>query len=197
MSNIPKTQIATTDQVMQTQTVTLYDLLDRTINKGVVVDGQVMLTVADVDLVMLRLRLLLSGVETLNSGDGKGNGEMDSANLPQGKKVYQPAKLTAEVVGPELNNQLQEIFGEKARIDPKNVERGLAKLVLTLVELLRKLMESQALRRMEGGSLTVEETERLGLTFKRLGQRMGDLKTVFGLSDEDLNLDLGPLGKLM
>lgn len=189
MNRIPKTKITTTDQVMQNQTVTLYDLLDRTINKGVVVEGQVMLTVADIDLVMLKLRLLLSGVETLKSGSPKGNGER--------KRVFQPAKLVAEVASLELSGQLQEIFGEKVKMNPKNVERDLAKLVLTLVELLRRLMESQALRRIEGESLTAKEIERMGLTFKRLRQRMEELKTVFGLTDEDLNLDLGPLGKLM
>jgi hypothetical protein len=69
-------------------------------------------------------------------------------------------------------------------------------LVLTLLELLRELLERQALRRIDGGSLTVEETERLGLTFLRLSEEMDRLKQQFGLTDADLNLDLGPLGTL-
>ena len=81
--------------------------------------------------------------------------------------------------------------------DPDGVERGLAKLVLTLIELIRRLMEHQALRRMEGGSLTDEEIERLGDTFMRLEQRMEDLKVAFNLEGEELNLNLGPLGDLM
>jgi len=81
--------------------------------------------------------------------------------------------------------------------DPERVERGLAQLVLTLIELLRQLMERQALRRMETGTLTDEEIERMGLTFMRLEQRMDELKAQFGLEDEDLNLNLGPLGDLM
>lgn len=81
-------------------------------------------------------------------------------------------------------------------VDPDRVERGLAQLVLTLVELLRDLLERQAVRRMEGGQLTEEETERLGQAFLALGERMEELKEVFGLTDEDLNLDLGPLGRL-
>jgi len=81
--------------------------------------------------------------------------------------------------------------------DPEGVERGLAKLVLTLIELLRQLMERQALRRIEGGSLTDDEIERLGQTFMKLDARMGELKVVFGLEDEELNLNLGPLGDLM
>ena len=81
--------------------------------------------------------------------------------------------------------------------DPENVERGLAQLVLTIVELLRQLVERQALRRVEAGGLDDETIERLGRTLMALEARMDELKDVFGLSDEDLNLDLGPLGRLL
>lgn len=81
--------------------------------------------------------------------------------------------------------------------DPEQVERGLAKLVLTLIELLRRLLERQAVRRVEGGSLTDEEIERLGDTFMKLNERMEELKVAFGLEGCDLNLNLGPLGDLM
>lgn len=81
--------------------------------------------------------------------------------------------------------------------DPEELERGLAQLVLTLIELLRQLMERQALRRIDGGTLTDEEVERLGRTFLALSQRMDELKEAFGLADDDLNLNLGPLGDLM
>jgi hypothetical protein len=86
-----------------------------------------------------------------------------------------------------------------ARIEasPDDVEAGLAKLVLTLVEFLRQVLEHQAVRRMEGGTLTDDEIERLGLTLMRLQERLGELKEAFGLADEDLNIDLGPLGKLI
>jgi hypothetical protein len=81
--------------------------------------------------------------------------------------------------------------------DPERVEQGLAQLVLTLVELLRQLMERQALRRMEQGSLDDDEIERLGRTFQKLAERMEELKAEFGLEDRDLNLNLGPLGNLV
>jgi len=81
--------------------------------------------------------------------------------------------------------------------NPDDVEAGLAKLVLTLVEFLRQILEHQAVRRMEGGTLTDEEIEKLGLTLMRLQERLAELKEAFGLADEDLNLDLGPLGKLI
>jgi len=81
--------------------------------------------------------------------------------------------------------------------DPEHVERGLAGLVLTVVDLLRELMERQALRRMEAGTLDDDEVERLGAAFMKLNERMDELKDEFGLTDEDLNLNLGPLGNLM
>lgn len=86
---------------------------------------------------------------------------------------------------------------ERIGIDPENVERGLAQLVLTVVELLRQLMERQAIRRMEAGSLSDEQVDRMGETFMKLEERMGELREQFGLSAEDLNLDLGPLGRLL
>lgn len=79
-------------------------------------------------------------------------------------------------------------------LDAKN---GLAKLVLTLVELIRELLERQAIRRVESGSLNDEEVERLGTAFMQLSEQMQRLKREFGFEDEDLNLDLGPLGKLI
>ena len=87
--------------------------------------------------------------------------------------------------------------GQRINTDPENLERGLAQLVLTLIELLRQLMERQALRRVEAGSLSEEEVERLGRTFMALAERMEELKEIFGLTDADLNLNLGPLGDLM
>ncbi len=99
-----------------------------------------------------------------------------------------------------LQAQLQEMRGMlPARIDlqPGEVQQGLAKLVLTLVEFIRRLLERQAIRRMEGGTLTEVEIERMGLALMQLEEQIGVLKEQFGLGDQDLALDLGPLGKLM
>jgi gas vesicle protein GvpK len=101
----------------------------------------------------------------------------------------------ARIAG-ELDH-LPEAFPRRVNADPERVERGLAQLVLTVVELLRQLMEKQALRRMDNGTLTDEQIERLGETFMKLEQRMEELKEHFGLEDRDLNLNLGPLGDLL
>lgn len=85
----------------------------------------------------------------------------------------------------------------RIELDPEDIRKGLGQLVLTLVELIRQLLEKQSLRRIEGGSLSEEEIERLGLTFLKLGEEMEWLKKQFGLTDAELNLDLGPLGKLL
>jgi hypothetical protein len=84
----------------------------------------------------------------------------------------------------------------KIRLEPENVRNGLAQLVLTVVELLRELLERQALRRIDAGSLASGEVERLGTTFLRLSEEVDRLKQYFGFTDEELNLNLGPLGKL-
>jgi hypothetical protein len=81
--------------------------------------------------------------------------------------------------------------------DPESVERGLVCLVLTIVELLRQLMERQALRRVDDGTLTDEQIEKIGWTLMSLEQRMAELRDQFGLDPDDLNLDLGPLGPLL
>jgi len=81
--------------------------------------------------------------------------------------------------------------------DPESVERGLVSLVLTVVELLRQLMERQALRRVDDGSLSDDQTEKIGLTLMALEKRMAELRDHFGLTQEDLNIDLGPLGPLL
>jgi hypothetical protein len=97
-------------------------------------------------------------------------------------------------LGRELDRLLEAGRGPSARSE--DLQRGLASLVLTLVALLKDLMERQAVRRLERGTLTDEETERLGRAFLALDERLEELREVFGLTEEDLTIDLGPLGRL-
>ena len=111
-------------------------------------------------------------------------------------------------VEPEIETSHVEEFVEELRrvtdtlpsrinIDADSVEQGLAKLVLTLIEFISRLLEKQAVRRMEGNDLSPQQIEELGLALMRLEAKLEELKTQFGLSDEDLNLDLGPIGRLI
>jgi len=205
------------DQIVRNQHFTILELLDRLLDKGVVVKGEVLLSVADIDLVYLNLGLLLSSVKTVEKAARKGdNGETQliswqtstqgafSEEPPptpktlensQGKSVN--GETIARTLPSVIDHGIEQVFEPKANIDPKNVEKGLAKLVLTLVDLIRKLMEKQAVRRMEGGFLTAGEIERMGNAFFLLDEKIEQLKKTFALKDEDLNLDLGPLGELL
>ena len=100
----------------------------------------------------------------------------------------------------ELRRQLQSNALQPAeRIDctPESIEQGLAKLVLGLIELLRQLLERQAIRRMEGGTLSDEQVEEMGMALMKLEEKVKELADQFGLKPEDLNLALGPLGNLL
>ena len=195
------------DDIFGVARIELAEVLSHVLDKGVVLRGEVMLAVADVDLIRLDLGLLLSAVESAMRQGGAGAKApalgaarpRSPAELPSGSTMESqvveslhapsdatvaPLETVAEGLPPRLNT------------DPDKVENGLAKLVLTLIEVLRKVLEHQAVRRMEGGHLSDAEIERLGVALLRLNDRMQDMKGIFGLTDEDLQIDLGPLGKL-
>lgn len=99
----------------------------------------------------------------------------------------------------ELRRRLEfteSMIPERIAADPEIVENGLARLVLSIIELVRRLLEKQALRRMDAGNLSEEEIERLGSALMKLEEKMDEMKRTFGLSDDDLNLKLGPVKTL-
>jgi hypothetical protein len=99
-----------------------------------------------------------------------------------------------------LRRELERTAGRSAmrwNADPEDVQRSVAQLVLTLVEFIRKLLERQAIRRMDAGTLTEEQTDDIGRALMKLEETIIDMARRFGLSPDDLNLDLGPVGKLM
>lgn len=243
------------EQILKSQHFTLLELLDRLLDKGAMVKGEILLSVADIDLVYLNLGLLLSSVKTVENAAIRGShGEagwlarqpssqealLNERPLREEEKEVPPAPLPEEKEVPptplpeekgkrsykekeEASTSLEEeerrgkndeesivralpsvsdpitnqTTKPKANIDPKNVEKGLAKLVLTLIDLIRKLMEKQAIRRVEDDQLSSDEIEKVGNAFLLLEEKMEELKETFGLTDEDLNLDLGPLGDLL
>ena len=118
----------------------------------------------------------------------------DTALIHDEKLLSDPADMQAFAA--ELEHGHHSL-PRQIKVDPEGVEKGLAKLVLTVIELLRQLMEKQVLHRIDAGSLSEEEIERLGETFMKLDARMEELKQTFGLEGEELNLNLGPLGDLL
>lgn len=98
---------------------------------------------------------------------------------------------------PQSDPESQPDTTGKINLDPESAEQGLAQLVLTVIELLRQLVERHAIRRVDGGTLTEEEIEKLGVALMDLEVKMDELKEIFELNDEDLNIDLGPLGNLL
>ena len=101
------------------------------------------------------------------------------------------AALRAEV------QRLRGLLPDRVDVDPEGIDQGLARLVLTLVEFLRQVLERQAVRRMEGGTLTDDEVERMGLALLKLEEKVHELAEQFGLQPSELNINLGPLGHLL
>jgi hypothetical protein len=169
----------------------------------------VMLAVADIDLIKLDLGLLLSAVETAMRAP-RVSGARTLGLASPGLESRRPQASSGSTMESQVVDSLDapldapvtplesvaENLPQRLNTDPDKVENGLAKLVLTLIEVLRKVLEHQAVRRMEGGHLSDAEIEKLGVALLRLNDRMQDMKGIFGLTDDDLQIDLGPLGKL-
>lgn len=117
----------------------------------------------------------------------------------QARGARRPRSTAGELEA--LRAQLERLSPQAAPVrwnaDPEDLQRSVLRLVLTLVEFVRKLLERQAIRRMEAGTLTAAETEDVGRALMALEATVRDLSRRFGLAPEDLNLDLGPLGKMM
>jgi hypothetical protein len=102
-----------------------------------------------------------------------------------------PERTKIELELREEIARLRSLVPERIDLDPDDIERGLAGLVLTLVEFLRQVLERQAIRRMEGGTLSDDEVERVGLALMRLEQKIGEIAEQFGLDQDDIQLRIG------
>lgn len=231
----------------------LLDAVDGLLERGVMLEGDLVLGLADVDLIYLRLSTLLAAADRilrapppgteppgelrsgLRSGLGAGlrpeplqASPSEPPPVPETAAESRPPADAGSASVDALRERLEESLGggerrsagtgeaatpgEPARLgtpppeggpaaprwnaSPEDVERSVARLVLALVDFLRQLMERQAIRRMERGTLSEEEVERLGRALMRLEETVHDMARRFGIDPEDLNLDLGPLGNL-
>lgn len=170
--------------------VTLVDALDKVLEKGAVINGEIAIRVADVDLVFLGLRLILTSISKAEEVSGKSFSNPDKEFTPEDKEYIE--RLQREIRKAEEN--IPKFINTN---NPRETEQGLAKLILTLVELIRKLLEKEAFRRVKKGTLSPVEIQKLGLSLKAVKKKIKEIQAIFGIEDEELNLDLGPLGNLM
>jgi len=208
-------------QLQRERHASLCDALDRVLDTGVVALGEVKLSVADVDLVYLGLQLVITSIKNQEDPSSPASNwkstdtpssreraydvshgmaddviEMGSAHPP----VHSPESGLSEVPASDVlpsgaSTSLIPTPSGNAATNPEKAKNGLGQLVLTVVKLLHELMKKQALRRIEDG-LDAAQIERLGITLKDQATQMKHLQAEFGLDDDDLNLDLGALGKL-
>lgn len=199
------------------QSVSLCDALDRVLHTGVVALGEVTISVADVDLLYLGLQLVITSIETGREPDRLGDDWPKPGRVVRGGPRAELAPEAGastppiEPAGPSLPAPSPKEEGSAA---PRPVghgrpvvapppagqapkKNGLGQLVLTLVKVLHELLKRQAVRRMEAGSLSIAEMERLGVTLQQQAQEIERMAKDLGLEPGDLNLDLGPLGKLL
>lgn len=185
------------DDITRNRQASLVEVLDRIIDTGVVIQGDATISLADVNLIYLGLKLVLC------SSDRLGNPMMTTISVPVEPPPDTKPTPTATpmlVAGSQNENALPtgDTGTQPSPLDVgPHPERGLAQLVLTLVELLRQLMERQAIHRMERGTVSDEQITRMSQTLWQIKVCMDDLKRYFDLRDDDLNLDLGPLGSLV
>ncbi len=199
------------------QSISLCDALDRVLHTGVVALGEVTLSVADIDLLYLGLQLVITSIETGRPPGRPGDDWLNPGRVVRGGPqaalaeeagaVRPPIKLEGPSLpvphAPGEGLAVPRPVGharQLARPSPAGQtpdKSGLGQLVLTLIKVLHELLKRQALRRMEAGSLSLAEMERLGVTLMRQAQEIERMAKELGLQMDDLNLDLGPLGKLL
>jgi hypothetical protein len=177
------------------QNVGLVDVVDRVLEKGAVVHGDIAIRLADIDLVYINLRLMVTSISKI--------AQLTDNRTDEQKRIMVEESLTADDI--VYLNKLEEVIKQTEEAIPRTIdgtdaekiEQGITRLVLTITELIRRIMEREAVRQVKMNHLTTRQTERLGLALKALCKKMEALRKTFGLDQDELNLNLGPLGNLM
>ena len=180
------------------------------LSTGVVLLGGATISLAEIDLIYVGVQLVVTSIHTNRTAPGAPNGDRDIRCNVAAKDPDEddyPSESADQVLSPSLT---RPYAGTRDRLQPSNETtsrgelpsktkelNGLAKLVLTVMKLLHELLERQGIRRIEAGSLSLSEIERLGLTLMQQSEALERLREEFGFQSSDLNLDLGPLGKLL
>lgn len=172
------------------ENVGLVDALDKVIEKGAVINGDLVIRLADIDLVYVGLRLILTSISRAEELSGNKYNNPDRELTPEDAEYIE--KLQKEIQRAEAN--IPTLIDVS---DPHKTEQGLAQLILTLVELIRRLLEKESFRRVKSGNLSQPDIQKLGLSLKAIKTKIKEVQTIFGIEDEELNIDLGPLGNLL
>ena len=177
----------------------LLDVVDSVIDKGLALDAEIVLGLADIDLVYLRVGALLAAADRVFQGKpgGPRRARANSRTALSSPSHTMPLASSRSHMTPStlpLNSESVPIQPNSSAADESS--RSVIRLVLTLVEFVRQLLERQAVRRVRERTLTPEEIERLGTALMRLESTVHELAERHGLDPADLNLDLGPLGTL-
>lgn len=167
---------------------TLVDALDVVIDKGAVLHGDIVIRIADLDMLAISLRVIIVSLSRLQIQQGK---RVDEVHVNEmGDEIYLQ-KLEKQI------EKAQKHINQMINADvPEEIEGGLAQLVLTLIKLIVDLVEREAMRRVEREELTQMEIQKLGINLEAIETKIEELRLVFGLKEDDLNIDLGSLGKL-
>jgi len=171
-----------------TKNATLVDALDVVIDKGAVLHGDIVIRIADLDMLAISLRLIIVTLSKLSTQQGNRKDDVHVNEL--GDEIYMQ-KLEDQI------EKAQKHINQMINADtPEQIEGGLAQLVLTLIKLIVDLVEREAMRRVEREELTLMETQKLGMNLEAIETKIEELRLVFGLKEDDLNIDLGSFGKL-
>ena len=187
---------------------TLVGLLDGLIDQGVHVAGDLSIGLANVALIRVALRLLVASEETAQRTGVRHDPAPGPTDRARSKPSPPPPSAEPAAPPPRpsppsrpapaprpVGRRPSAVSGEPGRsveaADREQLVRGVSQLVLTVVEVIRELLERQAIRRVDAGTLTDDQVERLGIALQALEERMDEVKQIFGVDDEDLNLDLG------
>ncbi|MEI7524200.1 MAG: gas vesicle protein GvpJ [Mariniphaga sp.] len=172
----------------ENKNATLVDALDVVIDKGAVVHGDIIIRIADLDMLAISLRVIIVSLSRLSTQQGK---RVDEPHVNElGDEIYMQ-KLEYQI------EKAQKHINQMINADtPEQIEGGLAQLVLTLIKLIVDLVEREAIRRVDRDELTQMETQKLGLNLEAIETKIEELRLVFGLKEDDLNLNLGSLGSL-
>lgn len=167
---------------------TLVDALDVVIDKGAVLHGDAVIRIADLDMIAISIRVIIVSMSKLQTQQGKRADDVHVNAL--GDEIFL-LKLEKQI------ENAQKHINQMMNADvPEEVEGGLAQLVLTLIKLIVDLVEREAMRRVERDELTQMEAQKLGLNLEAIETKIEELRLVFGLKEDDLNINLGSLGKL-